>query len=118
MSASAEKKMKEKVKKLKKSGVILGSPNKRTSLEDDLAGEIRDVGMVLNYLSTYRGQHEVLVTLQKKMKATPNWVPTPKERGLFFAVMRQQMKGRSLATQDPLAFAISLEADDRPSSLD
>lgn len=111
--------MKKRVKKLKANGTFASKEERRlSSLDANLQAEVRQTEEILDYLRSYNGQHAVLVDFKNKM-AKPGWVPSAKDRGLFLAVMRRQKAGKGFAREtDPLAFAISLDIDTRPSSLE
>lgn len=120
MPSKSEKDLKKRVKEIQKSGTFSKpSARGRSSIESDLQREIAEVEEILAYLATYKGQHPILCDMIRKMKSTPGWVPTPADRSNYFAVMRRAKKGSNIVQEtDPIRFAMSLDEDLRPSSLD
>lgn len=69
---------------------------RNTSLDSSLTREIQEISDMREYLAGYSGNHAVLSKMSTTLKKSPSWVPTKKERGIFFAVLRQQDRARGV----------------------
>lgn len=92
-----------------------------------LQQEIKEVQTMVNFLRTYEGEQPMLLRFRQELLRHSGWVPTPRQRVLFFSILKSRGARGNLRKMGSAEYVKALDGDryepdapedDGPTSLD